>query len=78
MNMNKFINEFEENVVFAKKDTLTIDTNLESLEDWDSMAIVSTIALIDDLFGVQVDAINLTECKTLGNVISLIKDALEE
>jgi acyl carrier protein len=42
---------------------------------WDSLAIVSTIALADDCFGVMLEGKALGECKTIANIESLIAAA---
>lgn len=39
---------------------------------WDSLAVVSTIALIDDVFDITVHPKKLGECKTVGEVEALI------
>lgn len=40
---------------------------------WDSLAIVSTIALVDDCFNVMLDGKSLGECQTIGDIERLIK-----
>ena len=42
---------------------------------WDSLAIVSTLALVDDCFGVMLDGKTLAECKTIADIESLIASA---
>lgn len=42
---------------------------------WDSLAIVSIIALVDDCFNAMLDGADLAECKTLGDIEALIKQA---
>ncbi len=42
---------------------------------WDSLAVVSTIALIDELFGKTVDGQALTNCKSIGEIENLISQA---
>lgn len=39
---------------------------------WDSLAIVSMIALVDDCFNTMLDGSNLTDCTTLAEVEALI------
>lgn len=39
---------------------------------WDSLAVVSTIALIDDVYDVTVHPNALGECKTVGQIEALI------
>lgn len=36
--------------------------------NWDSMAIVSTIALVDDVYGVTLNPNELTACKTVADI----------
>lgn len=42
---------------------------------WDSLAIVSTIALVDDCFEVMLDGKALGECETIADIESLIAAA---
>jgi acyl carrier protein len=42
---------------------------------WDSLAIVSTIALTDDCFGVMLEGKALGECKIIADIESLIAAA---
>lgn len=42
---------------------------------WDSLAIVSTIALIDEQFDVMVDGQALASCETVGDIQKLIAAA---
>jgi acyl carrier protein len=40
---------------------------------WDSLAIVSTIALVDDCFNIMLDGKSLGSCVTLADVEKLIE-----
>ena len=40
---------------------------------WDSLAVVSTIALIDDVYDVTVHPDKLAECKTVGDIDQLVE-----
>lgn len=42
---------------------------------WDSMAVVSTIALIDELYDETVSADALSDCTTVGDIEDLAKQA---
>lgn len=42
---------------------------------WDSLAIVSTIALIDEHYDVMVDGEALANCETVGDIQKLIASA---
>jgi acyl carrier protein len=39
---------------------------------WDSLAIVSTIALVDEICGTLLDGKSLTDCVLVGDIESLI------
>ena len=51
-----------------------------SLQDhaWDSLAIVSTIALIDEVYGVAVSPNALLECETIADIEKLVAAAEAE
>lgn len=53
-------------------DTDQVDPSLELGESWDSLAVVSTIALIDDVYDVMVSPDKLSECKTVGEIEQLV------
>ena len=41
---------------------------------WDSLAVVSTIALIDDVFGLTVHPNKLGQCETVADIEKLIDE----
>ncbi len=43
--------------------------------DWDSLAVVSTIALVDDCFNVMLDGKALAACETVADIEALIEAA---
>lgn len=50
------------------------DFDLQSADvAWDSLAIVSMIALIDECFGAMLDGSDLTECQTVSDIEALIQ-----
>jgi acyl carrier protein len=53
--------------------TISSDLDLSTL-DWDSLAFVSTIALIDECFGIVVRGQALEKCQTVGDIEQLIQD----
>jgi acyl carrier protein len=52
-------------------DQITPELELED-GSWDSLAVVSTIALIDDVYDVTVHPNALGDCKTVGDIEKLI------
>jgi len=45
-------------------------------EPWDSIAVVTTIASIDDLFGFFVEGKRLQACRIAGDVLNLVEEKL--
>ena len=48
--------------------------DLDSLESWDSLAIISFMALVDEHFGVGLQAKQIAECKTVADLMGLLGD----
>ncbi|HEX8449129.1 MAG TPA: acyl carrier protein [Allosphingosinicella sp.] len=58
-------------ILEVEVDEITPDLNLED-GGWDSLAVVSTIALIDDVYDVTVHPTALSDCKTVGDIEKLV------
>lgn len=57
-------------------DVADLNESFELGELWDSLAVVSTLALIDEIHDISVSAEDLAECKTIGDIEALIGAAL--
>ena len=68
------MSEFYEGLAeILEVETNEINAELELDEgSWDSLAVVSTIALIDDVYDVTVHPNALGDCKTVGDIEALI------
>lgn len=78
MTVKEFIAKLEEDVVFVPSGTLTKETVLEELDDWDSMATVAIIALADEYLGIQLNGEQIASCKTVDDLIKLMGHKLED
>jgi acyl carrier protein len=58
-------------ILEVEVDQVTPDLDLDE-SGWDSLAVVSTIALIDDVFDVTVHPDRLGECKTVADIEKLV------
>lgn len=67
--MSKF---YEEMAEILDVDPADINAEYELGEAWDSLAIVSTIALIDELYDASVSPDALGQCKTVGDIEKLV------
>lgn len=60
-------------ILEVKVEEISPEFSLHSADAaWDSLAIVSTIALVDDCFNVMLDGQALAACKTVGDVEALL------
>lgn len=71
MEISEKINRLEE-MLEVDENSLTLDTELSSLDEWDSLAILSAIVLFEDEFGKKITGAELKACKTVGDVVNLM------
>jgi acyl carrier protein len=57
--------------VLENDEPLNDDMGLDDLDNWDSVAMVTYIALIDENFHKQVSARQIRDCNTVGDLLSL-------
>jgi len=51
-----------------------VQENLElTSENWDSLTVLATIALVDEYYGVIVDGGALSDCTSIGNLLEKIQ-----
>ena len=60
-----------------RDDELKIEMNLQDVEEWDSLAIVSLISLYDTHFGISVTGNTLRDCQKVGDLIAIVKEKLQ-
>lgn len=67
----KFLAEIS-NLLEVDISELNKDFYLEKCDNWSSLSIVSTIALIDQYFQVSIPGREIEKCKTFGDLSQLI------
>ena len=77
MNKNEFIAEFAE-IVDVAPNELTPETELETLELWDSVAYLSAMVLIDEELGITIRPEVLSRAKTFEDILMAVGSALQE
>ena len=70
MMKEQFRSEFAE-LLGLIPDNLVESLNLEE-NNWDSLTVVSTIALVDEHYGVAIDGKSLSGCVTFGELQKII------
>lgn len=62
-----------EEILDLEEGTLTEETILKDLEDWDSVAIISFIAMMDDEFDKIIKGSVIREQKTVADLMALME-----
>lgn len=70
--MRAFYDDLAE-VLELNPSLVTSDLDLTQL-DWDSLAFISTISLVDRHFGVMLNGDDLEGCRTVGDIEKLITE----
>jgi acyl carrier protein len=68
MTVKERINLLEE-LLLVEKDTLKETSELSSIGEWDSMAVISTIAMFDSVFGKDIKTEEIKKFKTVKDII---------
>lgn len=71
MSNAKVITQLEE-ILEADAGTLSESTSLDSLDTWDSLAVISFIAYVSDEFDHVLSGDDLRDAKTVGDLIALV------
>lgn len=77
MKNNDLLNLLEE-LLEMDRGTLKGNEALDSLNSWDSLAVVGFIALMDRHFSLEVPAPVVTAAKTIGDLIALAGNRIEK
>lgn len=70
--IDQFVEKFRNAVDFQDDVTLTADTNLKALPEWDSLAALGVIIMFDMEYGKAVTGKDLVECQTVTDVYKLV------
>ncbi|NQX60247.1 acyl carrier protein [Paenibacillus qinlingensis] len=75
MNVNEFTKIFED-IVMVEHGTITSDTQLDSLDDWDSLSRASLLTTFEEEFNLKIDEAILRKVSSFAEILELIKDHL--
>ena len=64
-----------EDLMELDEGSITATTGLAALDEWDSLAIVSTMAMIDEEFDVMLEAQKLSDVASVADLIALIEQS---
>jgi acyl carrier protein len=75
MSLEKFIEEFEEAVEDIEPGSLTAATKYRELKVWDSLAVLTVIAMVDAEYDVRLKADTLKNCETLEALFAQVSES---
>ena len=72
MEVEQFVRHFENAVEGIDPESLTPQTQYHRIPQWDSLALLCLLAMIDCEYEVQVPGMELKQCDTLEDVYKLV------
>ncbi len=72
MEADQFVRHFENAVEGIEPNSLSPDTQYHKIPQWDSLALLCLLAMIDCEYDVQVGGMELQTCDTLGDIYKLV------
>lgn len=71
--MNEFIEKFADIFDDIDVSSLNGDTKFRDLEDWDSIAGLSVIGMVDEEYGVTFNADDMRACQTIEDLYNMVQ-----
>lgn len=69
MEIKEFIEKFAEAVEIEDLETLTPETKFHNLKEWNSLAYLSVIAMLDSEFGIQIEMAEFNQLVTIQDIL---------
>ena len=73
MDIKNFFLKFAEAIEIDGIASLDSETKFRELPEWDSLAYLSIIAMLDEEYGVQIEESDFKSLNTLGEIVSYIE-----
>ena len=72
MDKKEFLGNIEE-ALRSRPGSVSEDDSLQNLDGWDSVGALSVMAVIDEKYGITLDAGELMSCQTVGDLARLVE-----
>jgi len=72
MDFAQFLTNFVSAIDGLEGMNITLDTKLHSLGAWDSLAILSTLAMVDSEYSVQISGIEVNSASTVRDIANIV------
>ncbi len=73
MEIKEFIEKFAEAIEFENASELTADTEFRTLDEWDSLAYLNVIAMLDEEYDCQIEMADFKKLPTIGAIAEYIE-----
>ncbi len=73
MDVQNFIEKFAE-AIDVDANELTAETEFRNLDEWDSVAYISVIAMMDEEYDIQIEMPTFKTLKTVGAIAEYIEN----
>lgn len=73
----QFVRNFEGAIEGIEPGSLAPETPYHKIPQWDSLALLCLLAMIDCEYGVQIGGMELKNCETLSDVYGLVRGKSE-
>jgi acyl carrier protein len=69
----EFVRNFENAIEGIEPGSLTPDTEFATIEQWDSLAALSVLAMVDAEYDTEISGNELRKCRTLQDLFGVIQ-----
>lgn len=73
MDSNKFIEQFAEALEIEDASNISVETEFRNLDEWDSLAYLNIIAMLDEEYDIQIENAEFKKLKSLNDIITYIE-----
>lgn len=70
--MREKLNKLEE-IMELDEGILSEDTVLSDIEEWDSISVLSFVAMLDDEYGKNINSKDIKKCNTVGDLLAMME-----
>ena len=76
MDIKEFIQNFADQLDDTNAEVLTPETKFRQLDDWSSLAALSIIAMVDEEYGVILNANDMSSAVTITDLFNIVKSKM--
>ena len=74
MELQQFLRDFESQFEEVKPYTVTAETELESLDEWNSVQALVIMAMIDSKYSRKISGTDINKARTAGDIFNLLNE----